>query len=179
MNREYDLFECLPDGSALWRGVAVGIEDARLKLKEFARATPNELFAIEVLNDEVVARINTALVSQQRRIKRIFQIAYDATLLANRAEQLRAHEYEVTSVIGNEAAITSLGSGQAYDLFIVGHAAPKETRIEMVCWLKAKYPKARILALNPPDCECLDGADYNVPQNIPGDLIPTLSAALG
>ena len=87
---------------ALARRSAVGIEDARLQLKEFARATPNELFAIDVLNDEVVGCINTALVSQQRRIKRVFQIAYDATLLANRAEQSRAHEYEGTSVIGNK-----------------------------------------------------------------------------
>jgi len=76
----------------------------------------------------------------------------------------------VSSAVGNEAAKTVLGFVQDYDLFVVGHAAPEETRIEMVGWLKMKYPKARILALNPPDCECLDGADYNVPQNVPGGV---------
>jgi hypothetical protein len=55
MNGEYDLFERLPDGSTLWRGVAVGLEVARLKVQEFARATPNEIFAMEVLTGEVVA----------------------------------------------------------------------------------------------------------------------------
>jgi hypothetical protein len=179
MNAEYDLFERLADGSTLWRGVAVGVEDARLQLGEFARATPNEFFAIDVLSGEIVARINPNLVNQHRENKRVFQIAYNEKLLAARAEQLRAHGYEVTSVLGNEAAITTLGSGQDYDLFIVGHAAPAETRIEMVGWLKTKYSKARILALNPPYCGCLDGADYNVPQNVPGELLTTVSAALG
>ena len=179
MNREYDLFERLPDGSALWRGVAVGAFDAHLQLRELARITANELFAIEVLTGEVLARVNTPLVARQRKIKQIFQIAYDEKLLAMRAEQLTANGYEMTSVVGNEAAETALGSGQEYDLFIVGHAAPEETRIEMVGWLKMKYPKVRILALNPPDCECLDGADYNVPQNVPAELLPTVSAALG
>jgi len=179
MNREYDLFERLPDGSALWRGVAVGAFDAHLQLRELARITANELFAIEVLTGEVLARVNTPLIARQRKIKQIFQIAYDEKLLAMRAEQLTANGYEMTSVVGNEAAETALGSGQEYDLFIVGHAAPEETRIEMVGWLKMKYPKARILALNPPDCECLDGADYNVPQNVPAELLPTVSAALG
>ena len=179
MNREYDLFECLPDGSTLWRGVAVGAFDAHLQLRELARTTVNELFAIEVLTGEVLARVNTPLITQQRKIKRVFQIAYDENLLAVRAEQLRAHGYEVRSVIGNKTAKAVLGSGQDYDLFVVGHKAPEETRIEMVGWLKTKYPKVRILALNPPDCECLDGADYNVPQNVPGELLSTVSAALG
>jgi hypothetical protein len=179
MNREYDLFECLPDGSTLWRCVAVGAFDAHLQLYELARTTANELFAIEVLTGEVLARVNTPLVSQQRNIKRIFQIAYDDKLHVTRAVQLRTHGYDVSSVVGNEAAKTVLGSVHDYDLFVVGHAAPEETRIEMVGWLKMKYPKARILAMNPPDCQCLDGADYNVPQNVPGELLRTVSAALG
>jgi hypothetical protein len=178
VNREYDLFERLPDGSALWRGVAVGLEDARSKLEEFARITANEFFAMEVLTGDVVARVNTPLITRQRKIKLIFQIAYDERLLATRAAQLETLGHEVSSVIGNEAAKIVLGSRQEYDLFIVGHAAPEETRIEVVDWLKRKYPKARILALNPPDCERLDGADYNVRQNLPGMLLPMVETAL-
>lgn len=85
----------------------------------------------------------------------------------------------MTSVLGNESAVNSLRLGQDYDLFIVGHESPEEARIEMVGWLKTKYLKARILALNPPNCERLEGADYNVPQNVPGELLSTVSAALG
>jgi hypothetical protein len=59
MNGEYDLFERLPDGSALWRGV--GLEDARLQLKVLAGgATANELFALDVLTGDMVARINVS-----------------------------------------------------------------------------------------------------------------------
>jgi hypothetical protein len=125
VNREYDVFERLPDGSALWRGVVVGMENARAKLQELARGTANELFATEIVTGEVVARIDTTLVREQK-IKRVFQIAYDATLLAKRAEQLRACGYDVTSVLGNESAVSSLRLRQDYDLFIVGHERLKK-----------------------------------------------------
>jgi hypothetical protein len=96
----------------------------------------------------------------KRAIKRIFQIAYDEESSLTRAELLRSHGVGVISVLSNEAAKVLLASVEDYDLFMVGHAAPEEIRREMVDWLKAHYPRARILALNPPH-QPLPNADYN------------------
>ena len=177
MEREYGLFERFPDGTMQWRGVARGLLKARLKLEGFSRETSNELVAIDFSSQRVVARVN-ATAAQQKKIRRVFQIAYEERLLVTRAGVLRAQGYEVTSVIGNEAAMTILDAGQDYDLFVLGHAAAREERIAMVAWLKLQYPKARILALNPPECERLDGADYNAPQNGYDVWLPTVKAAL-
>ena len=67
-------------------------------------------------------------------------------------------------VIGNRAAKAVLRSIQHYDLFIVGHPTPEETRREMVAWLKAQYPGVKILAVNPPN-EQVANADYNLWQD--------------
>jgi short-subunit dehydrogenase involved in D-alanine esterification of teichoic acids len=79
-------------------------------------------------------------------------------------------------VIGNEAAKVLLSTMQHTDLalFIVGHAAPEQTRKEMVDWLKAKYPNVKVLALNPPNQQLPD-ADYNVVQNGPEKWLPFVS----
>jgi hypothetical protein len=177
VEHEYELFERFPNGTLQWRGVARGLIQARLKLEGFARETRNELFAMDLNQHFVAIRLN-ATVAQQKTIKRLFQIAYDEKLLVMRGEILRAQGYEVTSVIGNETAMTVLGIGEDFDLFVIGHAAPQETRIAMVAWLKARYPKTKIVALNPPECECLAGADYNARQNGYEVWLPTVKAAL-
>jgi hypothetical protein len=58
VNREYDIFEKLPDGSILWRGFVSGIENAIAKLKEMGSLSPNEHFAFHTPTKSVVARIN-------------------------------------------------------------------------------------------------------------------------
>jgi hypothetical protein len=96
---------------------------------------------------------------------RIFQIAYDQMLLLTRAELLRSRGYEVSSVLGNEAAMRALNYRQTYRrLFIVGHDAPTETGVR---WLKANFPETKILALNPPYHANLSGADFNFELNSP------------
>jgi len=105
------------------------------------------------------------------KLRRIFQISYDEELGLRRAELLRSRGYGVISVIGNEAAKVLLSSPQRYDLFIIGHAAPEETRREMVDWLKAEYSNVKVLALNPPNQEVL-AADHNVRQNEPENWLP-------
>jgi hypothetical protein len=174
MEREYELFERFPDGETKWRGTAHGLEDARRKLLKFARHTTNEIFAMHLSSQQVVARVNDA----QKQTKRVFQIAYDSGLLVKRAKVLRSQGYSVTSVIGNEAAKTVLGLKQEYDLFVVGHGAPDSARMEMVAWLKAQYPKAKIVALNSADTTRLPGADYNARQNGPETWLPLVIAAL-
>jgi short-subunit dehydrogenase involved in D-alanine esterification of teichoic acids len=95
----------------------------------------------------------------------MFQIGYDEKGLNARTELFRRFGHEVISVADNEAAKRALsGSIQNVDLFIVGHTAPEQTRMEMVDWLKANFPKVKIVALNPSTRQ-LAGADYNVVLN--------------
>jgi hypothetical protein len=58
MDREYDLFEKLPDGSVVWQAAIVGLENAISRLKELAKLSPNEFFAIHTPSKAIVARIN-------------------------------------------------------------------------------------------------------------------------
>ena len=177
MDREYDIFECLRDGSLNWRTRVHGLPSARLKIAEFASSTGKEYLAMDVLTEEVVLRVDESKVTvPAHAVKRIFQIAYTERLRGERGELLRHLGYGVVSVIGNDAAKALLGKTH-YDnlvLFIIGHAAPEAARKGMVDWLKAKYPNVKVLALNPPD-EQLPEADYNATQNGPEKWLPFVS----
>ena len=169
----YEIFEVLPNGSTLKISRVSGLEFANLALRELAKRTRNECFVTDARTRRVVAQLN---VSQEKRraTKRIFQIAYDEQLGLRRAELLRSRGYGVISVIGNDPARVLLTSIQHYDLFIVGHAAPEETRTEMIDWIRVKYPKVNILALNPPHQQLLN-ADYNVTLNGPENWLPIVT----
>jgi len=178
MEREYELFEQLPDGSPMWRGQASGLREVRLKLHEIGKTTTNGCFAMYLPTKEIVARLNSGTSEDGRRKPQVFQVAYDDRLATARTEVLRLHGYEVVSVIGNEAAKVVLSLPHNCDLFIVGHAAPEEARKEMVAWLKFKYPGVGILALNPPAIRELPGADYNVKLNGPEIWLSLIASAL-
>ena len=112
--------------------------------------------------------IGKRFVSRGLEIKErclVGQIGYDYAKVMTRAHLLEALGYEVVSAMGNEAARRVLDLSRHWDFFIVGHAAPKEVREEMVAWLRAKLPGVPILALNPPETLLLSGADYNEKQN--------------
>jgi hypothetical protein len=54
-DREYDIFEVLPDGSPIWRTSAFGMESAEQKLLELSRRTGNRFFAANLADlSEVV-----------------------------------------------------------------------------------------------------------------------------
>jgi len=83
------------------------------------------------------------------------------------AELLRSRGYGVITVVGNEKARVLLGSIHHHDLFIVGQVAAEAIREEMVDWLREKYPRVKILALNLPGQQ-LSNADFNAlngPEN--------------
>ncbi len=63
MNREYDLFEKMPDGSHRWREFVQGLENARAMLAYWSELSPNEFYAIHTPTKEIVARVNTQNIS--------------------------------------------------------------------------------------------------------------------
>lgn len=176
MNRPYDLFEQMPDGYAMWRGQAGGLLEARRQLLQLRKITKNECFATHLSTKEIVARVNVGPAQDRKPL--VFQITYEPWRARARTEFLRLQGYEVLTVFGNDAAKVVLTLREAYDLFIVGHAAPEPIRCEMVQWLKANYPGVQIIALNPPQIPSLTGADYNVKLNGPETLLPLVASLL-
>lgn len=108
----------------------------------------------------------------------LFLIAYDYPLLVRRATLLRSQGYQVSSALRNQAAIRALErNGNTFDLFVLGPAAPSSTRLEMVAWLRERYPHTRILALNADEHERLEGLKYNANDHIPAVWLPMAAAA--
>lgn len=171
MNRVYEIFEVSPNGSPQKVTVVPGLEFAKVTLQGLAKRTRNECFAADAKTRQVVMQLN---LPPAKQLRRIFQVVYDEELERGRAELLRSRGYGVVSVIGNQAAKVLLSSIQPYDLFIVGFPAVEEARIEIAEWMKAQYPRVRILALNPLDQQ-VPAADYNVPENEPQNWLPIIS----
>jgi hypothetical protein len=94
--------------------------------------------------------------------KVIFQIAYDQESMFTRAALLERRRHHVVSVLDTKVAKDVLVPGQHYDLFIIGHSAPESERLDIVNWLRGRYPGAKILALNLPHRAGVPGADFNV-----------------
>jgi hypothetical protein len=176
MEREYELFEQLSDGSPMWRGHASGLHEVQRQLRELTKTTKNECFAMYLQTKEIVARVNVHTTEGRKPF--VFQITYDEKLATARSEVLKLHGYEVATVFGSGAARLVLHSHQHCDLFVLGHAAPEEERREMVEWLKKNYPGVPILALNSPGILRLSGADYNLKLNGPETLLPVIASAL-
>jgi hypothetical protein len=163
VEKDYDLFERSNDHSLVWHGCVHALENARRKLQQLARNTTRQIVAF-------------ANIPRAKRV--VFQVAYDERLLTERADLLKLRGYEVVSAIGNECAKAVLNLPQRVDLFIVGHNAPEQSRREIVAWLKAKYPKVQVVALNPPECQQLLGADYNALFDGPEAWLPVVDAAV-
>jgi hypothetical protein len=182
MNREFDVFECVPGGSVMWRGTVLGLMQARITLHKLAKKTNNECFAICIPTGELVFRADASR-SDGEIAKRIFQISYSEQLMLERAEILRSHGFGVMSAFGNEAAKVILSrlpnNGGQISLFVIGHAASEETRLDMVHWLGAKFPDAKVLALNPPECQRLDELKYNARYDSPEAWLPLAAMAAG
>jgi CheY-like chemotaxis protein len=149
----FDIFKVEPD-SVRWVESADDLERAKVRVKALAGRSPGEYI---ILNQQTRERI-----SVQPQPKRIFQIAYNEKERHAREELLRRFGYEVISVSDNAGAKTALASIGEVDLFLLGNSAPEETREEMVSWLKAKFPRVKIVALNPSHNREVPGADCNV-----------------
>ena len=58
MDRHYDIFEKLPDGTVVWRTFVPGLQNALAELKKFSKLSPNEFYAFHTPTKETVARAN-------------------------------------------------------------------------------------------------------------------------
>jgi hypothetical protein len=63
MNRVYDAFEVLPDGTLIWRATVTGHEDAVKKLEQLAKDSPNEFRLMHIPSKTLIATINCKSVS--------------------------------------------------------------------------------------------------------------------
>lgn len=59
MERTYDIFEKMSDGSTLWRVAILGHDAAMRKLKEMAAQSPNEFHLWHLASNTLAATINT------------------------------------------------------------------------------------------------------------------------
>jgi hypothetical protein len=177
MTKEYEIFECLSDGSVVWREHASGLVRARRSLREFIKSSDSEFFAMELANRTVLFPAEGTALG-----KRVFQIAYSEKVCRQRAHLLRSLGYGVLSVIGNVAAKKLLTKIQVHpndiNVFMVGHAAPAKARKEMAEWLKSRYPIVEIIALNPPNQHVVS-ADHNTLQNNPELWLSIVAATAG
>lgn len=164
----FDLFKVEKDGLR-WIEVATDLDRAKTRAKMLAASSPGEYIIVNQKTGEKVS-----IKTPAKRI--LFQIGYDEKGLNARAELLRRFGHQVISVTHNEAAKVALSSYRDVDLFIVGHTAPEQTRKEMVEWLKANYPKVKIVALAPSKDRQLAGADCNVIMNEVDEWLSLLAA---
>jgi hypothetical protein len=58
VDRHYDLFEILPDGSPIWRCAIAGHENAVEQLRKLAQQTPNEVRIMHLSSNTVIAVLN-------------------------------------------------------------------------------------------------------------------------
>ena len=60
MERDYDLFEVLPDGAVIWKETVSGHENAIRRLRELAEVTDNEFRIMHILTNTLIASMKRA-----------------------------------------------------------------------------------------------------------------------
>ncbi len=154
---QFDIFRVQLDGSLHWLAAAASMDAAEGRVK---RLPPGNY--VIIADQHTPRRISIKSPAK----KTVFQVGYDDDKGSTARETLfRSFGHEVISVADNDAAKRALASILNVDVFVLGHAAPEQTQKEMVNWLKANFPNARIVALIPSASPLLLCADYNVPQS--------------
>ena len=165
----FHIFKVQSDGSLRWMEAAADVERAQARVGVLAVSSPGEYVITNMTGEKI------SIKTLPKRI--VFQIGYNEKELNARAELFRRCGHEVISVPDNEAAKQALNSIHNVDIFVVGQAAPEQTRKEMVDWLKANFPKIKIVALIPSADHKLQSADYNVVLNDWDEWISVLRVA--
>lgn len=92
---------------------------------------------------------------------------------------LKSAGYEVTSVVGNDRAITLDDAViAAADLIVVGFDAPHSVRAEMVLWFKQHYPEIPVLALQSSRWEAFPEADMSTFSEDPAIWLAEIASIL-
>jgi hypothetical protein len=167
----FNIFKMQSDGGLRWMESAGDMERAKARVKKLAASSPGEYVIMGRTGEKI------SIKSPLKRI--MFQIGYHEKELNVRAELFRRFGHEVISVADNDGAKHALASIENVDVFIVGHAAPEQTRKEMVDWLKANFPRVKIVALIPSGDHRLETADCNVVLNDWDEWLLLLEAATG
>ena len=165
----FHIFKVQSDGSLRWMEAAEDVERAKARVRVLAVSSPGEFVITNMTGEKISIKM------LPKRI--VFQIGYNEKELNARAELFRRCGHEVISVPDNEAAKQALNSIHNVDIFVVGQAAPEQTRKEIVDWLKANFPKIKIVALIPSANHKLQSADYNVVLNEWDEWISLLGVA--
>lgn len=170
---EYNIFQCLPDGSVQLTEIVPGLIGTRLRLRVLSRSTGREYFAMAHPTGETIFVAEPPALGQ-----RIFQVAYTEELSKDRADLLRKHGFGVLSTVGNAPAKKLLSTVRFRPgdvrCFVVGHAADESARAEMTKWISKTYPSSKVIALNP-SRQQLPDATYNVPYDRPELWLMALS----
>jgi hypothetical protein len=58
MERDYDLFEVLPDSAVIWKETVHGHENSIRRLVELSKRTRNEVRVMHVLSNTLIASMN-------------------------------------------------------------------------------------------------------------------------
>ena len=58
MERDYDLFEVMPNGDPIWRETVSGHENAIQRLRELAKQTSNEVRVMHIMSNTLIASMN-------------------------------------------------------------------------------------------------------------------------
>lgn len=58
MEREYDLFERMPNGDTIWRDFVTGLPAAHARLEVLSKQSKNEFFAMYTPTHDIAARVN-------------------------------------------------------------------------------------------------------------------------
>ncbi len=61
MERTYDVFEKLSDGSLLWKKAVTGLNEALARLQELGSSSSNEHLVMHLPSKEIVARVNATV----------------------------------------------------------------------------------------------------------------------
>jgi hypothetical protein len=67
VNRNYDLFEMLPDGSPRWKGSVSGYDDAIRMLHKLSERTANKVHLMYLPTKTIIATLNAPTVMDGAR----------------------------------------------------------------------------------------------------------------
>jgi DNA-binding NtrC family response regulator len=106
----------------------------------------------------------------------ILQVAYDTSLMETRALMLKSKGYKVTSVCGNQQAM-SLGADRLgeFDAAVIGFSSTQPNRQQMVQWFKANRSNLRVVVLQFDCFEKFPEADFVSPSEDPAEWLGTVA----